>query len=495
VLSLGLPLLFAFVSTPLVIHGLGVEEYGYYSILLAVIGLAFTTGIGRMPVKYVAEKLARGKNDELVDLLSASIWITLAVASVEAFALALASPFLISQVFKVPTGAEERVLASLYLTCLIGSVMMVNQLFQSALQGVHRFRVYALITIAASFMLNLGAVFLSVSGFPYFDILIWNLCATVCTGLAFFVFAKQSVPELRIRFNAKFAVLRKVGAFAFSIFVYQTITSVFYLFERSYVLRNYGAETLTYYTVPLMLGFYLHGVVLAISHVTVPKFNERIFELTALSAVYSTLTKIVAAVATLMTLMCYCLGDDLLHLWLGEEFAARSSALLLTDVVAFALIAIVIPSWILSESARRPGMNASSPLVTSLVGIAGVVVFEAKYGPQGVAFGRLAGAAASLPLIFIAERLVFGRVMWRTWRDLSLKISPAAVIAILLHYGLLSRLGVSWPLFLMSALLLTLVFCGVLWLLKYFDPGELASAFASNHYDEGRHSEMTDGMQ
>jgi hypothetical protein len=34
-----------------------------------------------------------------------------------------------------------------------------------------------------------------------------------------------------------------------------------------------------------------------------------------------------------------------------------------------------------------------------------------------------------------------------------------------------------------------------LWLLKYFDPGELASAFASNHYDEGQHSEMTDAMQ
>ncbi len=479
VLSLAAPLLFAFVATPLLVRALGVDEYGYYSLVLAVIGFGFTTGIARTPAKYIPEKRASSQTAELAALLSAAIFSTLAVAIVEGAAIAFASPFLVSQFLGVPDAAAERLKYAIYLACAIGVVTMLSHLFQSSLQGVHRFRTFSTITIAAAFLLNLGSVVLAVNDFPYTDIFVWNLAVIVIAAAAFFVFAKAEVPELSKLRTIDKTTLQKVGAFAASIFVYQSITSIFYIFERSYILRNYGPEALTYYTIPLMLGFYLHGLILAVSQVTIPKFNERVLDRAGLLAIYQTLTKLVVSGSLFLALIYYLQGSELLELWVGHDFAVRSSWLLVIDGAAFALIAVLIPAWILSESARRPGINASSPVVTSLIGMAAIILLGSIYQIEGVASGRLIGGIAALPIIVIVERLVFERIQWKLWLSIAVGVVPASLAMFLVDTLIVSNLGKSWFGFLISTALLTLGYWPTLLLTGYTTRSEIISAFAS----------------
>ena len=494
VLSLAAPLLFAFIATPLLVRGMGVEDYGYYSLVLAVIGFGFTTGIGRTPAKYIPEKRAAGQSGELARLLSAAIFITLVVALVEGGALAAAAPFLISRILGVPDAAAGQLKIAIYLACAIGFVMMLSQLFQSALQGIHRFRTFAAITIAASFLLNLGSVILAVNGFPYTNIFVLNLAVSAAAAAVFLILSIAEVPELMPRQAIEKEALKTVAAFAVSIFVYQSITSIFYLFERSYILRNYGPKVLTYYTIPLMLGIYLHGVVLAISQVTIPKFNERLHDFAGLLAIYQTLTKLVASGSIFLALIFYSFGQGLLELWLGKDFAERSARLLTIDSAAFALIALLIPAWILSESARRPGINAASPLVTYIVGIFAMLLIGPVYGIEGVALGRLVGAIAALPIIVIVERMVFERVFWRLWLSIGLRIAAASFVMLIVGKFIVSALGITWPGFVLGLLVTTLSFWGTLLLGGYIDRSEIIAAFAANT-DQGKDSEITAAMQ
>jgi O-antigen/teichoic acid export membrane protein len=494
VLSLAAPLLFAFLATPLLVRGLGVEEYGYYSLVLAVIGFGFTTGIGRTPANYIPEKRGAGRIGELAPLLSASIIITFAVALIEAAILALTSPFLISRVLGVPDASAGQLNTAIYLACAIGMVMMLSQIFQSSLQGVHRFRTFSTVTVAASLLLNVGSIYLAVAGFPYTNIFIWNLAVTVLAAGGFLVFAKREVPEITLLQKFDRTILKKVGAFAASIFVYQTITSIFYLFERSYILRNYGPETLTYYTIPLMLGLYLHGVVLAISQVTIPRFNERIPDRANLLATYQTLTKLVVAGSVFLALTFYFLGEKLLGLWLGPDFMVNSSWLLVIDAGAFALIALLIPSWILSEAARKPGINASSPVVTYLVGMVGIVALGSAFGIDGVASGRLVGAIAALPLIFVVERLVFEKIQWLFWLSILFRVGSASIVILLMDRFVVSGLEMSWVAFFLAASLVTLAYWFTLFFSKYIDRAELRSAFMAPTVDD-RSSEIIAAMQ
>ena len=494
ILSLAAPLLFAFVATPLLVRNLGIENYGYYSIVLAVIGFAFTTGIARTPAKYIPEKRADGRSGELRALLSAAILITLAVAAIEGVGLAFLSPFLVSRILGVSDAAGLELTKAIYLASVIGAMIMLSQIFQSALQGIHRFQIYAFITVATSLFVNVGSVVLAMYEFPYRDIIVWNLAITTLAAAAFFIFAKAGVPEAPPPLKLDAVALRKVGRFAASIFVYQSITSVFYLFERSYVLRNFGPEALTYYTIPLMLGIYLHGVVLAVAQVTIPKFNERLNDQAGLLAIYRTLTKLVVAGCVYFALFYFLLGGPLLELWLGSDFALRSFRLLVIDGASFALIALLIPAWILSEAARRPGINASSPLVTYVIGMVAIFLLGPVLDIDGVASGRFVGAVAALPIIFIVEKLVFGKYLWPLWGSIFGQLLAASILMCLVDMAVGSLFPPSWATFLLRVAASSVAFWAILFALRFTNRTELRSAFSSQS-GKSENSEMLVPMQ
>jgi O-antigen/teichoic acid export membrane protein len=484
-LSLAGPLLFAFIATPFLIRGLGTEAYGYYSLVLAVIGFGFTTGIGRIAAKYIPENRASGEKDGLARLLSATILITLSSALLEALILAAASTVLVSQILNVPDTDARELRTAIYFACLIGPMMMLSQIFQSALQGIHRFRTFAALTVAASFLLNFGSIILAVNNVSYSNIFIWNLIVTTVVGAAFVAFARKQIPELKFTLSFDGTTIKKVGRFASSIFVYQTITSVFYLFERAYILRNYGAEALTYYTVPLMLGIYLHGFIFSFSQVAVPKLNERILNCRELTETYRTVTKIAVSISVFIVLMYFSVGKEFLGLWLGNDFASGSYQLLVIHGFAFAATAVSIACWILSEAAHRPGINAISSTVTSLVGISSILLLVSPYRIETVAAGRLIGAAAVIPIIFIVERIVFGSVMWRFWIEIVNRIAISCIVVLITYYSFGTGHAVSWVVFLITTVMFTGIFWAVLYLSGYFARNEIASAFAERTVKNG----------
>jgi O-antigen/teichoic acid export membrane protein len=356
--------------------------------------------------------------------------------------------------------------------------MMISQVFQSAVQGVHRFLAFAVLTIAASLVLNLGSVLFAIAKVPYQQILILNLAIFALGGVGFFLFARKAIPELttgklvRVSFN-------RVGRFAASIFVYQSITSIFYLFERSFIFRRFGADALTYYTVPFMFGLYLHGLILSFAQAAIPKLNEKIGRPEELRNIYESFTKIAVALALFLSLMFFFLGDTFLTLWLGAEFSANAYRLMVLHGAAFATIAVSIGCWILAEASHRPFMNAFSSVATVVVGIVSMIVLSQNYGLDGIAAGRVVGAAVVFPLIFILERKVFGSVLGRFWLVAvgSLAVSTATISG--MFYLVFGGMDNSWPMFILAGTVLTGAFWTPLLISGYLNFGELRSSFAN----------------
>jgi O-antigen/teichoic acid export membrane protein len=356
--------------------------------------------------------------------------------------------------------------------------MMISQIFQSAVQGVHRFLAFAGLTIAASLVLNLGSVLLAFSKVPYQEILVLNLVVFAFGAVAFFLVARKAIPELTAGGLLQGAV-KKVGRFAASIFVYQSITSVFYLFERSFILRRFGADALTYYTVPFMFGLYLHGLILSFAQAAIPRLNETIGRPNDLKSIYESFTKIGIALALFLSLMFYFLGDIFLTLWLGPDFAAHAYYLLVLHCAAYAMLAVSVGCWILAEASHRPGMNAFSSVTTVLVGIAFMILLSAKYGLNGIAAGRIVGAAAVLPLIFILERKVFGRVLTGFWWAVVGSLSVSTVVAFALFFLLFANASPTWPVFILAGAILTGAFWAPLFLTRYLNFRDLRSQFTA----------------
>ena len=455
------PLLLAFVATPLLLRGLGVEAYGFYYLTLAIVSFGFTTGIGKLSAKYIPECRAANESERLTSLLSASLMITFSAAAVQGILLAVIAPFLVTDVLRVPPEAQQALITAIRITCLIGPVMMVSQVLQSAAQGLHLFRGFSLITNLGALALNFGAVFLALSGVGYENLFLWNLAVAILTAAVFFFYVRPRLPELQFAsFSA--SVLKSVATFAASIFIYQSITGLLYLFERAYIVRNLGSEALTYYVIPLMLGIYLHAMMASFAQAAIPTLNERINDKEQLAVFYRNATRVVTAASLLIATGYFSIGWAFLTLWLGDGFAVRSSNLLTIHGAAFTVIAFSMVCWILCEAMHKSHLNAISSTVTCVAGITFILLLAPRYNSEGIAAGRLIGAVLVLPLIFYVEKIVFGSPMTAFWISNLTRLAAAASLASLSVLAISTIFPITWPVFILEGLMLIAVYLIIL---------------------------------
>lgn len=472
------PLVLSFVATPYLIRGLGIEQYGYYSLVLAIIGFGFTTGIGKVSAKYIPEYRAAGLTSELSRILSASILLTVCAAVLQGSVLAIATPIIVGNVLNVPAASREELTTAVYFACLIGPMMMVSQVFQSAAQGMRLFRPSSLVAIAGAVALNAGSILLAINGASYSKIFLWNLIVAVVGAVAFYLYVKPQLPELSRVSRPDSDSFKKVGRFALSIFLYQTSTSILFIFERAFVLRIFGSEALTYYTVPLMLGVYLHALVVSFSQVAVPTLNQKLADPKEIVSFYQISTKIVLAVASLVATGYFVLGRTFLSLWLGSDFASNSFSLLGIHGIAFALIAVSVNCWILAEAAHKAGINAFSSITTCVLGVVFMLLAANSYGLDGIAMGRVFGAMAVLPLIPIVEAKVFGSPMIGFWARTAAKLIVSIIASTALCHLLMLYSNESWISFLFAGFVLLIAYAAALAATGFLSITEIRQAIA-----------------
>ncbi len=468
-LAWSIPLALTFLVTPVLLQYLGNEAYGYYAMILGFLGFAFTTGVARVVIKYVPEFRAAGDDASAVRYAGFAFWVNAAVAALQGLILALAAPLIVDGLLRTPAIWRGPVIASIYLVCIGGPLLAAGQLFQSVLQSRHGFRTVAVITAVNAVFLSAGNVFLAVRGSGMEYLIAWNVVAAAVAAIAFYAAAKKAFPQFSFSLGFDRAMATAVLSFAGSIVVYQAITSLLFIFERAWVLRQFGAEALTFYVIPLMLGMYLHAFVLSMSQAFVPRMNEMLGDLEALERFYRKLTRLALIVIAMLVMHFLSLGEAFLELWLGAEFGLRSMPILVGHTAAFGLIAVGIIAWHTAEAFRKPAINAATSVLLALVAVLVIVAVANNGQIQLVAYARAVGAAVTLPVIFFVERICFGRALFGFWLiNAAVLTATASAVGMLQGYAIVLT-DASWATLAVIAVAGTLVYLGALFAVRFWD--------------------------
>ncbi len=190
------PILLGFISTPILVRNLGNEHYGIFALVLGFISYSFTFGVGKVAGKYVPEYQAAGLPEKVTQVISATFWFSLAIGVAGSLLLVLAAPVIVDDLLLVSVDDRMTAIYSLYLAGAIGLFVMLSQVFQFVLQGLHRFDSYVALTNLNGLMLGIGNIVLAVTGFGVPALLSWNLAVTTFTGLLFYVKAKDLLPSI-----------------------------------------------------------------------------------------------------------------------------------------------------------------------------------------------------------------------------------------------------------------------------------------------------------
>lgn len=473
VLSWLLPLILALVTTPFLIRGLGVETYGVYLLVLGFITYFFTYGVGKSAAKFVAEY--RAKNDVVMarKLVSAALITNVVISVVAASIIALLARFIVGSVLDINEPIDRIAEFSLLLACVTVIVAVPGQIFQFVLQGIHRFDRFLFVVNFNAVLLSAGNIAIAMYMPSVPMLFAWNLVITGGTSIASFLIARREMPELSFDANIGGEPIRAVLRYTFSVIGYQLFGNGLLLFERSWLMRHFGAETVSHYVVPMNLAMYIHifsgSLVLALF----PMLNEMLDDPTRLRRVYEISTKVILCVAAFAGLTAFAVGHSFLTVWLGPEFADAAHRVLLIHIATFSCLAMATIVWQVAESFRAASLNSIVTLLWSIISIPLMVVFANRFGFEGVALGRAVGVVSFLFLIIIVEQKFIAKSDKWFWSSSLARVSLAGAMAFIAESFIISGLGDSWISVIAAVGIGFTVFAVAIFVLRVFDATEL----------------------
>lgn len=474
VLSWFLPIALGFVSTPLLVRGLGTEKYGVYAVILGFLSYSFTFGIGRAASKYVSEYSASvGAPEKLSQSLSAVLMFSAVVGFVGAGCLAILTPWFVSTILLLPEIQRPTAEIGLYIASITGLMVMLSQVFQNTLQGTHRFGAYLLISNAGAILLSTGNIALALAGYDIPALLAWNLFSVLTTGILFFFFALRAVPNFKPTVRIGSDVFQAVLKYALSIILYQIFGNLLFIFERTWIVRHFGTETLTFYSVPMLIGLYMHGLISSFALVLFPRFNELLSDRERLIALYRRSNRLVIGVIVFIVATLIVSGREFLTLWVGSQFADRSYILLVVHAMTFALIASNIIVWSIAEAFRSPGLTVVVTFGLLAAGGGLMILVGSSQGIEGIGVARLVSTILMVPTIFYVEKRFLGSVQVRHWLLLWARIFPAGFFLVAAQIGVTKVLPYGWVQFVIAVTAGMAAYGIVLYLTGFFEKDEV----------------------
>jgi len=467
-----LPLCISFIATPIIVRSLGNNDYGIYALVLGFIGYSFTFSFGKAITKYIAEYRNTPESDKITDVISASFVLNCVIGLTGVAIICLLSPWLVREVFRIEEASQDKTIHAMYIATAIIFVSMLNTLFSSMLQGLHRFDIYSKIFTASGFVSIGGNLVLALMGYGLVALLLWNLITLAIFAIIYATVGKRLLPEFKLRLTFDRSTVRMVLGYNAGIIGYQIIANVLLLFERGWITQRLGSENLTYYVVPMTLGMYLHGFVSSLVQVVFPLASELNEDRDKLLKLYTKATKIISMIVIFVMMSVVVNARLFLHLWIGDAFVLNSSSLLILHIITFGLAAIMTVSWQMSEGLGFPHYNFGIITVCLIISVSLMFALTADYGNFGVAVARLAGFGTIFFSIFVVERLFFKHIQAAFWIKIVMCLGAASIVAAAAEYGITANLPQSWPTLFLSGGIGGVTYILVLFLLKFVTEDE-----------------------
>ncbi|MFW6078100.1 MAG: flippase [Gemmatimonadota bacterium] len=450
-----LPLILAVALMPPIIDGLGTERFGILAIAWMILGYLADIGFGRATTKFAAEVVAKDESARLPGIVWTTVAIQVGVGAVAAAALFAAAPVLVERVLAIPDALLAEARTSLYLVAGIIPAILLGTVYRGVLEAAQRFDLVNAVRVpnrAATLVLPLVGLAL---GWRLPGILALLLAARYATLIAFVAICLRLFPTLRRPPRWVGGELRPVFRFGAWVSVSSVISPALVYLDRFLLGALASMGAVTYYTAPYEVTSRLWLVPTSLVAVLFPEFSAlsdrprsaAVERLAARSVRY-----LLAIQGTVIALLCAA-ASDLLHVWLGPEFAAESTLALQILAVGVLVNSLAWVPYTLIQGLGRADLTAKFHMIELPIHIVVATVLVTLWGVPGAALAWSLRVTLDAMLLFGAmHRLstVSPRAFWRE------RVPQTALILVGLSLTtalIMTRLDVPWVRGLLLAML------------------------------------------
>lgn len=386
-LGRGLPLLLALVLTPILIHQLGLDRWGLFTLALAMVGVfgVFDFGVGQALTRALSERIGTGQNADATDLVEAAIGALLGISILVAIALWIFVPVLVDRILQVPPGLRGQAIGAMRVLAAAAPLVVLNAALWGVLAAYQKFRAANLVTIPVNLFYYLGPVLVLLVWDSLIGVMLALVACRLTNTLSYLWLVRPLLPGLGLRWPRLALVvplLRLGGWMTFS----GLLTQALLYADRFLIGAILTLSAVAFYATPLDLVMRVWILPVAVAQTLLPAFASAF--VTAPGPTAALLRRGGLLVMLLVLPACLLLvggARDILWLWLGQGFAEGSGRVLqwLGCGIFFSCVAFAPNSLI--DAIGRPDATAKFALLQALVFIPLAVLLIRLIGIEGAA--------------------------------------------------------------------------------------------------------------
>jgi GT2 family glycosyltransferase/O-antigen/teichoic acid export membrane protein len=469
-------LLLAFVTTPILINGLGTEAYGVYALVLVLVGyFAFLDlGLGVATIRHVAEHAAGGDERAVERTMRTAITAYVVLGGVGATALALSASVAVTALFDVPGGLRGAATTALVLAGVGFAVNMPLAVLNAVPNALQRIDLANALTVTFATLGSAGAIALVVSGRGLVAVLALSVALSAAAFVAFYVLARRLLPGISFRPGFDRAAFRALTSFGLLKFANQLSVQTVYHLDKILVAALVSVGAVAFYVVPVSVAQRLTGLVATVSTAFLPAATQlhaqgdrqRFRELYLRSA------RIVALVVLPVGMLLVVFAEPILDLWLGAEFAERSAWPLRFLALGYMLSALGTIPAVACDAVGRPGVTTAFSAAGAAFNATMCFVLIPRHGISGASVVILLQSLVSLPLflLYVHRRVLTLPLADLLRQSLARPVAATALGAIVM--ALLLPLAGSLPGLLAVLAVSFLAYTALARIVGAWDPGE-----------------------
>jgi len=424
------PIAFSIFITPVIVHKLGVAEYGVLILTNTILGFLglLDLGLTASVVKYISEYHALGEWEKLRRALNSANTLYWAIGFVNLAIFFILGKFFL-WAFHIGGVSQQNILIVFLLAGLTSFLTAVNSIYTSIPPALQRYDIVNKINLSQLAAYNLGALVLALLGFQLKAILAVNLLTVLGMTVAYKIFSHRLLPALRLRFSWDKQELKKLYSFGIFSAIANISMSAVNQFDRLLIPIFLGPTQLSYYSLPGNVAQKTTTVVGSLGGTFFPMANELAAkgEVERLGAIFRKIIRNLSVLAAATTVSIMVFGEKILRFWIGEEFALKGTEVLQVLAITYFLLSLfgIIYNILMGMSRQKSVALWSS--VMAFVNLVLLFAFLKPYGIIGAAWAYFFSVLPVMYLFYWMEKKVFNaQNIFGFYAKLVFKLATAA---------------------------------------------------------------------
>jgi O-antigen/teichoic acid export membrane protein len=401
---------------PFLVHSLGEQGYGVYTIAISFAGMLgfLELGLTSAATKYIAEVDTQSDPKRLEKIVSSNLSLYVGLGGVITLLCFISAPFIAPLMFRDSNMTQEDLALIVSMIGLIFAFTLLRNALSSVLMGLQRYDIYNGIQVTYAIALTLVQGTIAINGGQVTGLMLGNIVVMTASLIGLILAIHHLVPGIHlVRFPDTY-FMRVLFSFGMYMMLINLAGTILFNVDKVIIGHILGSESVTFYAIPTQITLKIHNGLAVFVSFIFPLTSEvqSIGDKGTLKKIYLNSTRVITLLDGLAMVFLGTFAHQFLTLWIGPDFSAVSAPILILTALGYLLFALSITPYYVLLGMGHPRELAILNTLATLCVTSCLYVGVTSFGLIGGSVGAAIGMGAMVILPWYVQRLL--GISWRT---------------------------------------------------------------------------------